>query len=100
MFLKKYLAGALIIGTSIAAVYYLLSKSLEMASQITEELQRGNIQLDIETITELVSKQSTAADVQLLNIATAAFFICWLIGIIDSYRIGRTQDKIIEHGDT
>jgi len=93
IFLKKYMSGVVLAGASFAAIYYLLSKMVEKALQITESIQSGDVQLDVEAITELVSKQSTGAEAQLLNIATAAFIICWLIGIIDSYRVGYTQDN-------
>jgi hypothetical protein len=66
---------------------------LERALQITEKIQSGDVQLDVTAITELVSKQSIGTEAHLLNIATAAFIICWLIGIIDSYRVGCVQDK-------
>ena len=79
-------------GTSFAAIYYLISNALERAFEISEKIQSGDVQLDINEITELVSQQSAGTDVQLLNIATAALIICWLIGIIDSYRAGCVRD--------
>ncbi len=83
-------------GTSFAAIYYLVAKTVEKALQITEKIQTGDIPLDIAAITELVAKQSTGTEAQLLNIATAIFIICWLIGIIDSYRLGRVREKTEE----
>ena len=83
-------------GTSFVAIYYLVSKTVEKAFQITEKIQSGDIQLDIAAITELVSEQSTGTETQLINIATATFIICWLIGIIDSYRLGRVWEKTEE----
>ncbi len=65
-----------------------------MVLQIIEQIQSGYVQLNSRAITELLSKQSTGVELLLLNIATAAFIICWLIGIIDSYRVGRSRDKI------
>ena len=93
IYLKKYLSGAVLVGASFAAVYYLMSKTLEKALEIAENIQSGDMPLDVEAITELVSKQSTVAEAQLVNIATATFIICWLIGIIDSYRAGSALDK-------
>ncbi len=93
IFLRKYIPGVALVGASFAAIYYLMSKTVEKALQITEKIQSGDVQLDVEAITELISKQSTGTEAQLLNIATAAFIICWLIGIIDSYRVGCAQDK-------
>jgi len=63
---------------------------VERALQITTKIQTGEIPLDVAGITELVSRQATGAEAQLQNIATAVFIICWITGIIDSYRVGRT----------
>jgi TM2 domain-containing membrane protein YozV len=93
IYLKKYMAGVLLAGASFAAIYYLITKTVERAFEISEKLQSGDVQLDVQAITDLVSQQSSTADVKLMNIATTAFIICWLIGIIDSYRIGCVQDK-------
>lgn len=57
--------------------------------QITEQIQSGDVSLDVAAITELVLRQSTGADAQMLNIAAVTLTICWLIGIVDAYRIGR-----------
>lgn len=97
--LKKYVAGAVLAGIALAGLYYLIAKTVEKALRIAEEIQSGEVQLDATTITELVTKQATGTDAQLLDIAVAVFFIAWLIGIIDSYRVGRTRDKHVDAGD-
>ncbi len=93
--LKKYIPGAVLAGTAFAGLYFLIAKTVERALQITEKIQSGEVQLDVGTITELVSKQATDTEAQLLSIAAAVLFISWLIGIVDSYRVGRAQDKML-----
>lgn len=80
------------IAASFSAVYYLVSTTIEKALQIAEKIQTGEVQLDAEVIADLVSKQSEA-DTQLLSIATLTFFICWLVGVVDAYRLGSAKDK-------
>ena len=96
--LKKYIRGAALAGTAFAGLYLLIAKTVETALQITEKIQSGEVQLDATTITELVSKQAMGTEAQLLNIAAAVLFISWLIGIVDSYRVGRAQDKHVDIG--
>lgn len=93
IYLKKYIPGVALVGASLVGIYYLISKTVERSLQIVKKIQSGNVQLDVTTITELVSKQSTGTEAQLLNIATVVIIICWLIGIIDSYRVGCVQYK-------
>ncbi len=76
----------------------MIAKTVERALQIAEEIQSGEVQLDAATITELVSKQAIGTEAQLLNIAVAILLISWLIGIVDSYRVGRAQDKNADVG--
>ena len=89
LYLKRYVAGVLLASASFASIYYLIAKAIERAFEISAKIQNGDVQLDVEAITALVSQQSSGADARLLNIATTAFIICWLIGIVDSYRAGR-----------
>ncbi len=96
--LKKYIRGAVLAGTAFAGRYFLIAKTVETALQITEKIQSGEVQLDATIITELVSKQAMGTEAQLLNIAAAVLFISWLIGIVDSYRVGRAQDKNLDVG--
>jgi hypothetical protein len=91
-FLKKYMSGSILLGASLAAIYYLISQAVEQSLQIVEQIQSGSVQPDLAAITELISKQPAGSEAYLIDIATAVFIICWLIGIIDSYRAGRIRD--------
>lgn len=93
LYLKKYVPGSILAGVSLVGIYYLVTKTVERAWEIAEKIQSGAVQLDATAITELVSKQTTGTESQLINIATLAIVTCWIIGIIDSYRVGRVRDK-------
>ncbi len=96
--LKKHISGAVLAGTAFAGLYFFVSKSVETVLKITEKIQSGEIQLDATTITELVSEQAMGTEVHLLDISATVFIISWLIGIVDSYRVGRAQDKNVDVG--
>jgi hypothetical protein len=93
IFLKKYIPGIALVGASLAATYYLISKTVEKTLQIVDKIQSGDVQLDVTALTGLVSKQSTGTEAQLQDIAMLAIIICWLVSIVDSYRVGCVQDK-------
>ncbi len=94
LYLKRYLPGSILAGVSLTGIYYLVTTTVDRAWEIAEKIQSGAVQLDATTITELVSQQSAGADAQLINVATLAVIICWVVGIIDSYRAGRARDKM------
>ncbi len=92
IYLKFYVSGLLLVGASSAGIFYLILNIIEKALQIVEEIQLGHVQADATAINQLLSNQPTGNESQLLSIVTIAIAICWSIGIIDSYRIGRAQD--------
>ncbi len=92
--LKKHIRGFLFTAVSIVCVYALLSTAIEKAQEISLKIQSGEIPLDVSRIMEEVSKQAASGGTELANISTYVLLICWLVGIIDSYRLGRIQDKV------
>jgi hypothetical protein len=92
-FLKKHIRGIILTSTTFASLYFLISGVVEKALQITDKIQRGEVQPDAAAITELVSAQPTGSEMQIITLASYVLLIAWLIGIVDAYRIGRIQDK-------
>ena len=94
LFLKKYISGLVLFGVSGAGLWYLLTKAVEKTLFIVEKIQVGDVPPDVAAILDLVAKQSTASEAQIANLATAVLAVCWLISILDSYRVGLGQDKV------
>lgn len=91
--LKNYIAGFALSGTALAALYFIMTRTVDRAMQVVDKIQSGEIPADAAVITDLVEKQSQGAGAQPLNIATLVLLIVWLIGIVDAFRIGRAHDK-------
>jgi cobalamin biosynthesis protein CobD/CbiB len=92
LFLKHYLPGALLASISLGALYVLFSRAMEQATQIAAQLQAGELPMDSAAIADMVMRQVSTADTQMLNIASTTLLICWLVGIVDAWRLGRKQD--------
>lgn len=93
LLLKKYLHATVLIGASFSVLYLMISRLIEIALQISDKIISGEVGLDVVAITELIVKQTAGPETRLLNIAGVVLIIIWLISIVDSYRIGRLQDK-------
>ena len=91
--LKKHIRGALLSGVTILCVGALFSIAMEKAQEISLKIQSGEIPLDISRITEEVTRQAAGGGAQLAEIATYLLVICWLVGIVDSFRVGWLLDK-------
>jgi len=96
LYLKKYAPGIVLAGTAVVSLYIIVSRAVERAQEIADRILRGEVQLDFAVIAELVSRQPAGTDTRLLNLAWAVLIISWLVGIADSYRIGRGQANIDE----
>ena len=92
--LKRYLRAGLLAGASILCLLILLSTAIEKAQEISFKIQTGEIPLDLGRITAEVSKQVANGGTQQADIATYVLLVCWLAGIIDSFRVGRSQERI------
>lgn len=91
-FLRKHFRGAVLSILSIVCLYILVSNALEIAQDISTKIETGVIPLDVGKVEDaLVEEQGSKAGA--LNTATYLLEICWLVGVIDSFRIGRIQQK-------
>ncbi len=93
LYLKKRLTGAVLACASIAALYLIVSNLWSRAMQVVEKIERGEVDPDAAAIADLLSRQPSGDESQ-LSAAWAILILCWLIGIVDSYRRGRAHDEI------
>jgi hypothetical protein len=91
-YLRRYLKGILLAFAAALAIYFLVSTTVHTALEVVEKIEGGSVPLDVKAIIDLVSQQSQGTE-QLTNIATIALLALWLIGIADSYRVGRGQER-------
>ena len=95
MYLKRYVHGIILSVGAASATYFIVSVAVNTALEVVEKIQSGDVPLDMGTITDLVSQQSSGSE-QSTKTAMIALVACWVIGIADSYRQGRAQEKVEE----
>lgn len=89
---KSYLTGSLLTAAACAGLYFLIAQVVERARQLTEIILAGDLPQDVAAIMALVDEQAAAPGLQTLPLASTALTVVWLIGIVDSYRLGRRQE--------
>lgn len=77
------------------AVYFIASSALSAAFELAEKIRGGDVLLNLQAITELVSQQTSTSE-ESTSKALITLVIFWLIGIFDSYRLGRAVDTGLE----
>ncbi len=93
MVLKQYLRGSILMFSTLIALSVIVTVATQRALTIVDNIYSGEIPVDTGAITELVSNSISSADNLVVNISLVVVGACWLIGIIDSYRLGITQEK-------
>jgi len=91
--LKQYLRGSVLMLFALVALSVIVSSIYQRALTIVDRINSGDIPVDTGAIAEMVSKSTSGTDSLMENIAVVVLVACWLIGIIDSYRLGVAQKK-------
>ena len=93
MVLKQYLRGSVLMLSALAALSVIVTSVFQRALTIVDRINSGDIPIETGAIAELVSNSTGGADSLVESIAVIVLGACWLIGIIDSYRLGVAQEK-------
>jgi TM2 domain-containing membrane protein YozV len=96
LYLKRFVIGILLSGGAASTTYFIVSSAMSKALDIAETIQREGLSLDANAIALLVSEQSRGAEGSFSSIATIALLVFWIIGIVDSYRLGRIEERVDE----
>ncbi len=93
MVLKQYLRGSVLMLSALVALSVIVTSVIQRAIIIVDRINRGDIPIETGAIAEMISKSTSGADSLVESTAVIVLGACWLIGIIDSYRLGAAQEK-------
>jgi len=92
IYLRRYVAGLVLLCLAGGSIYIVASTVIDTALDVAGEIESGGMAADSASISELVTQRSQQAG-QSANVAAWVLMACWLIGIFDSYRVGRAQER-------
>ena len=93
MVLKQYLRGSVLMISALIASSVVVTVVIQRALTIVARINSDDIPIETGAIAEMVSNSINGADGRIENISVIVLVACWLIGIIDSYRLGIAQEK-------
>ena len=93
LMLKQHLRGSVLMVSSLIALWAIVNVAYQRALAIVDRINSGDIPFDTGAIAEAVSDPGVSAGSLMENISLLVLIACWLIGIIDSYRLGIAQEK-------
>ena len=91
IFLKHYKRAAVIILTVFGSLALVIVKATQLALAILEKVESEGRFIDMESITEATSQ--AAVSILTINLGFLLIILCWIIGTVDAYRIGKKKDK-------
>ncbi len=96
--LKHYKRGAVIMITVLVCMSVFIVKTVKHALDILEKIQSQGGAISMSTISNAVTQASTTSGNLTFNIVLLLVILCWIIGVVDAYRIGKIKD--VEEGST
>jgi len=90
--LKHYTRGIVLMLTVLACLSVVAVKAVQQALAILEQIQSGDGTVSISTILTAAHQASTTSDDSIINLVLLFMVLCWGVGIVDAYRIGKKMD--------
>lgn len=90
--LKQYLRGLILAFFALTASTVIVTVAVRQALTLIDRVSLGEIPTDAETIAMLAADSMSDSAGLLVNTSVLVLGICWLFGIVDSYRLGMKQE--------
>ena len=87
--LRCYRTGLALLAITLVALGVILNYAMTQAHIIADQILANELPLDPVLIAERVSAATHGGDSPANHLAMSVLIVCWIIGIIDSYRVGR-----------
>ena len=75
-----------------ASLVVLFIKALQQAFTILEKIESEGGAIDLSTISNAAIQASTRSDRGVFKLLFLLVIVCWIVGIVDAYMIGRNKD--------
>jgi hypothetical protein len=90
--LRHYKRGfALMLAVSISLLVIVV-KATRLAFAILEKIESEGGAIDISTISNVASQALTPSESLIYNLLLLWIAFCWIVGVIDAYRLGKKKD--------
>ena len=90
--LKHYKRGAVLMLAVSASMLVILIKALQQAFAIMEKIGSEGSVINFSTISNAAAQAATTFESPIFKLLLLLIIFCWIIGIVDAYRIGRKKD--------
>lgn len=89
--LKHYKRGIALMLITLVNLIFMVAEGVRQATAILEKIESGGGATDIDTIAMAAAQASNASGSLTLNSCLLLITLCWFIGVIDAYRLGKKK---------
>jgi TM2 domain-containing membrane protein YozV len=90
--LKRYKRGVVLLLAFSAGLAAIVVEAVRQALAIVDKIDLNGGPVDINTVSDMLARTSTASESPVFKLLFYLVIFCWIIGIVDAYRIGRKKD--------
>jgi len=91
--LKHYKRGTLFILMVVAGFLAIVIKGVQIALAILTQIEAEGGMIDPNTIHDAATRAVTGSDSLIITFALCLIIFCWIISVVDAYRLGKHKDK-------
>ena len=93
MVLKQYLRGSVLLFFTLIAVSIIMTAVYQRALAVVDRVLSGDVPAETGAIADAISNSTGGTTSPVESLSLIVLVVCWLVGIIDSYRLGIAQEK-------
>ena len=90
--LKRYWRGFALILAVMAGLYIMIVTAVQQAYAILDSIEAEGGMSDSDTISQAAAQAAAASDSPMITAVSLLILVCWIVGIIDAWRIGKQKD--------
>jgi TM2 domain-containing membrane protein YozV len=90
--LKHYKRGIAFIIVGLIIMMVIVVKAVQQALTILEKIDAEGGVISMNTITNAVIQASTPSESLTFKLLLFSLFLCWILGVVDAYRVGKRKD--------
>ena len=91
--LKAYRRGVALIVITATCFILIMKTALQHVNAVIEKIQSEGGVIDLDSVTQAANQAVSSADQATYNILYFILICCWLVGVIDAYRVGKNLDN-------
>ncbi|ODU26169.1 MAG: hypothetical protein ABS93_04040 [Thiobacillus sp. SCN 62-729] len=93
LYLKHYPRGLALIAISLACLWIFVDRAMQQASIVLDQVASEGGAVDVGQLSDLVTQTSNGPGSLVVTAASLVLAGCWVIGVVDAYRIARNQQN-------